>query len=575
MAGITIARSTYGRSSRKALLPFILLFFCTMFAAFYPITSSFADEAEEQFELEAEKLTYDSESGIATAEGNVIASSGAMRIFAPAAVYDTREGLITAHAEENGSIILKTEDSTLEGESVQYNVNTGEGTLTKSSGKADAVFFNGGDIVIMPFEEAVSRKLVSGSIPPRRRSENVLFWSNVSASTCDFDEPHYRMVSKKVTIFPNKRAVMKKPKVYLEKRMVFQYPFDYVVPLNELEKSSPLMPSITYDSDKGLGLASKGLFTWDSGQIEIEAAYWTDEIWETELAIRQSLGGDFTAFAESKRLYNKDDGKTMWRPSWGVIYANSGWSVKLHEVQRELLKVEKRLGEEIRYNLWRSPELDVRTPWFYVAPRHFVNFRGIWGKYEDDYSTKDATRLAGNASLYGEPAPVDWRVTPFYKLSHWYLHYNDYSDSQKITDFTGGIRWSIGELQLSSAYIRRWVSGSSPLRWDRYYDRENFYQQLAINIPGTRDWEKWWVMVRFGYDIDESKINEMVYGLSYTKHCLTWSLYAKDNKVDDEVTVGLRFIINAYPDQVLAIGDPAISNPFGRSVPKSVWNKGK
>lgn len=541
------------------------------------LSAAFAENPEEnRFELDADSIAYDSVAGIATAEGNVELRGNDIRMYAPRAVYDVEAGMVSASSEDDTKIMFMAGEVTLTGRSVEYNVNSREGILTQPSGKMDAIFFKGGDVVVMPAEEAVNRKLISRASVGKDGDLMAGFWTDVSTTTCDFPDPHYRLVAKKAIIVLNKRVILKNPQLYLEKRMVFKYPFDYIVPLNKSDKQNLIAPKISYSSDKGVGLGLAGPISWNSGQIDVSAVYWTDDIIEAELAINQSIGRDFTLFASSSRLYNKDDKDIMWRQRWGVRYDNpSGWTATLLESQRELVETEMRPGMDRRYNVWRSPEFSFSSPWFNFAPEHFLMLGGMWGRYQDNLESvkPEVERIMGGIKIYGEPQIKNWSVYPFYNAGYRHFHYVDEDSSQRVTDLILGFRWNVGRLKLGTAYVRRWASGTSPLFWDKYLDREDLYQQVSFEFPGSREWETWGLSVRAGYDFIDSKLNEMIYAVSYNKHCLTWQLYARDSKPKDEFSIGLRFIINAYPNTVLSLGESEIYDPFERPVPKTEQNK--
>lgn len=561
---------------RAALLVLSLL----LFLALPPHCAAFADDVadtpENRFELDADSIIYDSEAGVATANGSVKLRGNDMQMFAPRAVYDVKAGVVSAHSEGDDKIVLIAGEATLTGQSVEYDVNSSQGILTQPSGKMDAIFFQGGDVVVMPAAEAVSRKLISKARAGLDGSRLTGFWDDVSATTCDFPEPHYKLVTKKAMVVLNKRVILKNPQLYLEKRMIFHYPFDYVIPLDKSERQNLIVPKISYHSDKGVGLGLAGPILWDSGQIDVSVAYWTDGITEAEFAINQHIGRDLTLFAESNRLYNKDDKETLWRQRWGIKYHNpSGWTASLLESQRELVETEMRPGMDRRYNVWRSPEFSFSSPWFNLAPEHFFRFGGMWGRYQDNLATAQPTvgRIMGEARIFGEPLIKNWSVYPFYNAGYRYFHYRGEDTSQRVTDLILGFRWNLGRIKLGTAYVRRWASGDSPLFWDRYLDREDLYQQVAFEFPGKREWETWELGVRAGYDFVDSKLNEMVYSISYNKHCLTWQLYARESKPKDEFSIGLRFIINAYPDTALSLGETDIYDPFERPVPRTEQKK--
>lgn len=538
------------------------------------LVPAFAEETEDRFELDADLLTYDNESEIATAEGNVNLRGTGLVMSAERAIYDVQSGLVTAFPKSGDKVVMSADNVTLNGDVVNYNVISREGIVKRPDGKMDAIFFKGGDAVVMPADEAIRRKLISRSGVGHNGDRMAGFWSDVSVTTCDFDEPHYKFVSKNVTVILGKQLVLKKPQVYFGRRMILQYPFDYIIPLNKKEKQNMIMPRLTYSSNKGVGVGLGGPFVWTSGQIDVDMVYWTDNIIEADVSIRQSVGRDITLFASSNRLYNKDDQETLWRPQWGIMYNNpQGWTAVLLESQRELVETEMRPGMDRRYNVWRVPEFSFSSPWFKIAPEHFAKFGGIWGRYQDNAGTHEIERLGGVARIYGEPKIGDWAVKPFYDFEHLYFDYRGEGVSQQVTDMIVGFRWNVGRFKLGTAYVRRWVSGETPLFWDNYLDREDIYQQISYEFPGHEKWETWEVGVRAGYDFVDNRLNEMIYSLSYNKHCMTWQLYVRSSRPKNELSIGLSFILNAYPDKALNLGEPAIYDPFNRPVPDSDWNK--
>lgn len=538
------------------------------------LVPAFAEDADGRFELDADLLTYDNESEIAVAEGHVTLRGTGLVMFAERAVYDVRSGQVTAFPKSGGKVVMTAENVTMNGEVVNYNVINREGIVQGPDGTMDAFIFKGGNAVVMPADEAIRRKLISRSSVGRDGSIMTGFWSDVSITTCDFDAPHYRLVAKNIQVVLGKQIILKKPQIYFGRRMVFQYPFDYIIPLNKKEKQNMILPWLTYNSSKGAGVGLGGPLVWASGQIDFSAVYWTENIVEADVSIKQSLGRDFTLFASTNRLYNKDDEETLWRPQWGIMYANpQGWTAVLRESQRELVETEMRPGMDRRYNVWRTPEFSFTSPWIKVAPEHFVKLAGIWGSYQDNAGTPAIERIGGGARIYGEPKMGNWTIKPFYDFMYWYFDYDGDDFSQNVTDIVMGLRWNVGRLKMGTAYVRRWVHGETPLFWDNYLDREDLYQQISYAFPGHEKWEMWEVGIRAGYDFVDNRLNEVIYSLSYNKHCTTWQLYVRNSRPKDEFSIGLSFIINAYPDKALHLSEQAIYDPFERPVSDSDWNK--
>ena len=249
----------------------------------------------------------------------------------------------------------------------------------------------------------------------------------------------------------------------------------------------------------------------------------------------------------------------MWRPKWGVEYSKpDGWEFSIYESQRELIKTEMRSGQEKRYNVWRSPEIKFYSPW-YGDMAHGGRFRlfGIYGRYQDNLEMNDPWihRLALGAEMNGTPDVGASLVQPYYGARYVHFDYESGETTQKVTDGWIGFKWSIGEVSLDSYYFRRWVEGSTLLEWDKYEEREDFYQTISFPLPFGASWEKWTLSVRAGYDNISSELAEIVYMLNYNKHCMTWQLWAKDERADDNnLSMGLTFYINAYPGATLGAG---------------------
>lgn len=533
----------------------------------------FADDDPDKFQLDADSVTYQDETGIVFAEGDVRISNRDMRLLAPFVKYDTPNDTIRADGDTRNPVTLVVGDKSISGRSLRYNVITGRGILTNARGRAEAIHLYGGGIEVMPISLAAEEKIVTKRTASAvSEDELVARWSDVTATTCNFKNPHYRLVSKQVLVIPDNRVVVKRPALYLGKKMILKYPFDHLFWIGKAKadrQSSLLLPSIAYDSKKSVGVTIGGPIAWDGGEINVECAYWLKDIWEARLGINQSIGRGFSVFAETDRLYDRDTDETKWRQRWGLKYANSaGWRARLWESQRELVKTEMKLGITRSYTVWRRPELEIYSPWF-ASGRLGGHYRifGIVGRYQDNVEVVKpwVRRIGGGAQIYAE-SKVNYGVfKPFYNVTYRYYDYET-DETQKITDLIAGVRWRAGDVRLGTAYVRRWVDGSSPLVWDRFQERENIYQKVAFAIPGKQPWERWEISVRAGYDIKESSLAEMVYTLGYNQHCLKWELWARDNRTDSDVSVGLRLTVNAFPDNALELGIDKIFDPFRNPV---------
>lgn len=559
-------------NSRNKFITAALLAAFSVFLAFAPGLAADLNDSN-RFDLDAEVLTYEDSTGIATAEGNVRAKHLNMRMYAPYAQYDTQGQTIKAFSDSRNTVTLIVDNSKFTGQMAEFNMATREGVLTQSSGKMDAMFVRGDSIQVMPYEEAVNKKLVRRRNKPKEGEDDLVAISeNVTMTTCEFSNPHYRIVSKSMVMIPgeNGKTIVRRPKIYMGKTYLFTYPFDYVV---ENKKHNGIAPYFDYDSDLGLGVGIQGPLAWDTGAITLNAIYWTDDEWEARFAISQRVADGLSLFASTSRLYNKDEKETLWRPQWGLNYAHkSGWTATLLESERELVDNEVIPGLDLRHNVWRKPQLTLRSPSYPFTMEGLeghITLEAIYGRYQDNLSglpwtNRTALNLYASGSFMKEAFTS---IRPFYSLYYRYYDYDDdFNSEQKSFYAMLGFYWDIGSFNMATAYGRRWVDGASPLSWDRESDLEEAYQKISYSFQGGSAAEFWTIAAQARYDIENSHLSEMAYKLAYNKHCLTFELVALHKTPkwgDDEYQFGLRFLINAYPQDQYRIGEPEISSPFG------------
>jgi len=481
--------------------------------------------------------------------------------------YSSNNETIEAFSDARNNITLFSGSNKLAGKHMTYNLASKRGVMTQVSGKMDAFYLKGKDVKVMPVEDALKQGIIQTAKKKKdnlSKDDTVAEWLDVTTTTCDFENPHYKLVSKKIIVVPGKKVIIKQPAVYIGKTHVFTYPFDYILGLSHTGQS--VMPFIDYDSDKGVGAGIKGIVDLGNfGEMDIAGMYWSKSIFEAKLRYQREMLQDLYVFAETNRFYNEDDDETLWRPKWGISYSKTGsWKASLYESQRELVKTEMKAGKEVRYNVWRSPEFNFYSPW-YGDPSHGGRFRvfGIYGRYQDNMETDNpwVTRLALGAELNGAPDTGTSVIKPYYGARYTHYDYENGEDAQKVTDGWLGFEWNIGKVNFDSYYFRRWVEGSSMMEWDQYEEREDICQTVSFPLPfGGASWEKWNLSVRADYDNISNELAEIVYMLNYTKHCMTWQLWAKDKRADDSLSIGLTFYIEAYPDA--SVG----SKPYNRSI---------
>jgi LPS-assembly protein len=504
--------------------------------------------AAQEIKLDADRISFEESSGVATAEGNVRITNEDMRLIAPYVEYDSANQSVKAVSSSEGAVTFISAGNRVNGERLDYNLATRRGFLTRPNGKVEAFYVKGDSIEVMPISD------ITGKKPSGEYEDAAARWSGVVITTCSYPEPHYRLEAKELSVVPGRRVIIRKPRVFLGETQVFTYPFDYVVNIGARRGGrQAIFPKIGYESGKGVGLGVSGPLVWDSGEIDLEVLWWSDNIWEGNALLRQQVFPGLTVFGNLGRTYDKDQDSVMWRPRWGFWYEHSGWNLETAWSERELVTLEKSAGTDRNYVVWRKPELNIVSPWFDdVASAGRFRFFASWGKYEDvtmGESNPEVERIGAGIQLAGELGSPAQSVRPFYNAFYWYYNYNDAeSESQQILDAVLGARWNLGDLEMESAYLRRWTWGQSPMSWDDYGPREDIYQQVALKIPTGSD-DFWWKLaMRGAYSIKDEELAEMLYKVTYNQHCLQWDLIFRDDRRENDDWLGLKLTINAYPE---------------------------
>ena len=549
--------------TQKELRAFLVSFFLILGMSFMFVLHR-ADAQEiterEKVVINADSLSYEDETGMIMGSGNVKAQNADVRLQAHYIEYDSLNHTIEAHSDGSASIVFQRGADKLQGEFLQYDVNARRGYLKSASGKVDAFYLKGKNIEFFPKEEYTKSDPKSSD-----KVEDVgAKWEEVYITTCDLEVPHYRLQSKEVVVIPGEKIIVRQPRVYYGKRLLFTYPFDYVVNEGKARTgSSRLFPKLAYESDKGAGIGLSGPIVWGSGQIDFSVATWSKGITEGGARVTQRVTPDLILFAESRRSYNSDLRQIDWRPSWGANYANNGWSSRIEWSEREYITVEKKIGSDQNYVIWKKPEWELTTPWWRDGvTQAFFRLNAGYGRYEDATHgpSEEVSRRTLGVEMY-QKLSGKGQIEPFYHLTYKHHDYSSSDTSQQILDGVFGAKWKIGLVDAQTAYVRRWVWGSSPMGWDSWDEKESIYQRLAYTFKTSKPEEYWRASVRAGWDIMEKNLAEMVYELSYNQHCLRWDLTYRDQRQGSDDWLSLTLTVNAYPESPLSLSDNQIFEP--------------
>jgi LPS-assembly protein len=510
--------------------------------------------------LNADKISYEEFTGVATAEGNVRLTDTAFFATAPYLEYDNVTQQITATSTEAGGVTLFTQGKRLQGDRLDYNLSTRRGKMSRPNGKVDVFYVKGSEIDVMP-ESETGRKEKNDEA----EDELAAIWRGATLTTCNEPHPHYRLDVREVTIFPQEVMILHRPKVYLGSMLVMASPFDITLPLGRSNGDAvrqTIFPRIGYESDKGVGLGIAGSWAWRTGSVALNVIGWSEGIVEGDAVLRQKIGRELSVYAGIERAYDEDLDETEWRPRWGVDYSLSGWDMSARWTRKELLSVERKAGITTRHILERNPEIDISSPWFpdAVTGGQFRVF-GAWGQYEENGS-QTHERSGLGAQISGD----FWssrNFRPFYNVYYMnYMYDDDVFDSQEIVDARVGALWNIGGVGFGTAYLRQWVWGRSPMIWDAYSKREEIYQQIEFSLPTKSDDTSWIIGLRAAYDLMDEEFAEMVYKVAYDKHCLIWEAIYRDDRRGDDDWMGLSVSIKELPHGGLRLFGEELSDPF-------------
>ncbi|MBQ7665305.1 MAG: LPS-assembly protein LptD, partial [Synergistaceae bacterium] len=239
-----------------------------------------SESESEKVTLNAERVSFNDETGYATAEGNAALKYKDMTIEAERIEYNADTQKVTAMPLPEQKVKIQyTNQGTnriLRGDILDYDLNSGEGILTGPStlvhlGEERGVLYvSGGEIDVIPWELAQERGLVTGN-----PEDYIVEWRQVSLTTCALNHPHYRLESKTISFIPGKRVIAKKPRVYLGNTYLFTSPLDYVVNLKRRATTYSFIPYFQRSDTKGGGGGITGTIGWETGSLSIGLS-WMD-----------------------------------------------------------------------------------------------------------------------------------------------------------------------------------------------------------------------------------------------------------------------------------------------------------
>jgi LPS-assembly protein len=160
----------------------------------------FKAEKVKTVQLEADKVQFIQENNEAIASGNVVVKADKTTLYADQLQLEKAIG----DAVASGHVYIDAPDMQVDADQVHYNFNQGTGKFE------NARIFNG------PFQ--IKGETVS------KVSENHMVMENGFLTTCDFDEPHFRMATHRMDVYQGDKAVARGVKLYLGKVPLMYFP---------------------------------------------------------------------------------------------------------------------------------------------------------------------------------------------------------------------------------------------------------------------------------------------------------------------------------------------------------------
>ena len=535
-----------------------------------------SESESEKVTLNAERVSFNDETGYATAEGNAALKYKDMTIEAERIEYNADTQKVTAMPLPEQKVKIQyTNQGTnriLRGDILDYDLNSGEGILTGPStlvhlGEERGVLYvSGGEIDVIPWELAQERGLVTGN-----PEDYIVEWRQVSLTTCALNHPHYRLESKTISFIPGKRVIAKKPRVYLGNTYLFTSPLDYVVNLKRKAATYSFIPYFQRSDTKGGGGGITGTIGWDTGSLSIGLSWMDKAGLEAMFELEQELNDYFSVKLGVEHSWDDLWDERVWRPYASLNYSHNGWDAALKWSKNEYITDRKDSLNKFKGRLDRRPEFTVWAPWIKTSSYSWLRLRADFGSYIETLHGSNEENITSRYGMgfrhYFERPFNDKGLELFTNTegSVWFYDRED-ADHEMLRSFTG-LRYTIGAFEFGTGYERQYVWGKSPMQWDLYRERERIHQK--VRFPLGREV---YASARGSYDLDESMIDEMHYSLQWVTDCMTWDLHYKDDRtVDGNNEIGLSLTINAFSDRPASFGQSIETDPFDR--PKDVPKK--
>ena len=523
--------------------------------------------------LNADRVSFNDETGQAYAEGNAILTYNDTTIMAERIEYDADTQIIQAMPLPGNQILLTNGERTVKGDTLNYDLNSQEGILRGAlthvavGENGGVLYVYGGELDVIPWEVAMQRGLVKSSA-----GEYLMELKSVTLTTCALEHPHYRLESKSISFIPGKKLTAHKPRVYLGETFLFTSPLDYNLQLERKTIDYSFIPYFQKSESKGSGGGITGSIGWETGSAAIGLAGFSKAGFETMFEVNQHLSRNLWAMVGTAYSWDEEWDDRVWRPRASLLYGfDSGWSTRLNWSKNQYIDDKKDSHTDFRGRLETAPEFIITSPYYKSSVNSWMIVYAAFGRFRETiYMEPDSDailryglgfkhyyekllRPKNNIELFSNNQAVLW----FYDT--------DDADQEMLRSFSG-LRYTIGAFELGTAFEKQYYWGESAMHWDQYKSRKRFHQK--IRFPAGKEV---YIALRGSYDFDASIIDEIYYSIQWVTDCMLWDLYYKhDRTVNGDNKIGLSLSLTAFPDSQASFGQELEVDPFlrPRELPK-------
>lgn len=443
-----------------------VLIFCAAFFLWLSCVYSYAQEAENPFQISSDSFEYDGETGIFHAEGHVIAEYKDMKIYCDVFDGNTKENTYTA----TGSVEVHQKEQVIRGNNLTFNLNDNTAHIENA-------------------ETKIGKMILTGRTLDASEKQTTV--SNGVFTTCDLplSKSHYHLEAKKIIVTGNEKIKAKGVRVYFKKTRILVLPF-LVIHIGKKKAGRESAFSYRFGYDR------KDKFFAGSA-LRFRAAGGVD----TKVSLYYPVTkGKIFPFVEE-----------IYENGHGEISAGYG-TKRMKDIRNDLLTVRLKPQVLASFGPYETKKIPVTV--------------NLMGSYENIEEKKDGTPWlvkGRKAKLFAsaEHAPVSLMKNLDLSL---YASYEKsfYRGTGNRGVFSGDVKLAekfSDNFSSSLEYIRRQISGATPFLFDEVDLVKELKSVTRLRLTKTLS-----LGTEIRYNVDAKKIFETEFSVTNVFHCLEGTL---------------------------------------------------